>query len=209
MAVQAAPKEQTQQAQTPVQVARRAFSTADYHRMAEAGILGEDDRVELIDGEVRLMSPIGLTHVVIVNSYVALLSAQADKLVIVSVQNPIQLSDKSEPQPDLALWRYREDSYRKAAPTPADVLLVIEVSDSTLAYDRQEKLPRYALAGIPEVWITNVDGETIEHYSEPQGNQYATKQTFKRGQTINVLALPQITIAVDSIFGPPPVKEQS
>src|SRR5579871_3101296 len=174
MAVQTAPAEQVQQAQTTVAGMRRLFTTADYHRMGEAGILGEDDRVELIDGEIRNMSPIGWTHVVIVNSYVALLSAQADKLVIVSVQNPVQLSDKSEPQPDVALWRYREDNYRKAPPTPADVLLLIEVSDTTLAYDRQEKLPRYAQAGIPEVWITNIDGEAIERYSEPQGNQYAT-----------------------------------
>src|SRR5256885_15361237 len=95
MAVQTAPIEQVQQAQTTVHVVRRAFSTADYHRMAEAGILGEDDRVELIDGEVRLMSPIGLTHVVIVNRYAALLFAQADKMVIVSVQNPIQIGRAS------------------------------------------------------------------------------------------------------------------
>ncbi len=198
MAVQTAPMEQVQ---TSVQVARRAFSTADYHRMAEAGILGEDDRVELIDGEVRLMSPIGTTHAAIVNRYAVLLFAQVGKTAIVSVQNPIQLSATSEPQPDLALLRYRDDFYAKAAPTPADVLLLIEVSDTTLAYDRQEKLPRYALAGVPEVWITNVDGQAVERYSDPQGNQYATKQTFKRGQSIGVLALPQIMVAVDNIFG--------
>jgi len=190
-----------EQVQTSVQVARRAFSTADYHRMAEAGILGEDDRVELIDGEVRLMSPIGTTHAAIVNRYAVLLFAQVGKTAIVSVQNPIQLSATSEPQPDLALLRYRDDFYAKAAPTPADVLLLIEVSDTTLAYDRQEKLPRYALAGVPEVWITNVDGQAVERYSDPQGNQYATKQTFKRGQSIGVLALPQIMVAVDNIFG--------
>jgi len=198
MAVQTAPMEQVQ---TSVQVARRAFSTADYHRMAEAGILGEDDRVELIDGEVRLMSPIGTIHAAIVNRYAVLLFAQVGKTAIVSVQNPIQLSATSEPQPDLALLRYRDDFYAKAAPTPADVLLLIEVSDATLAYDRQEKLPRYALAGVPEVWITNVDGQAVERYSDPQGNQYATKQTFKRGQSIGVLALPQIMVAVDNIFG--------
>src|SRR5258707_15402017 len=109
MAVQTAPKEQIQQAQTTVHVARRAFSTADYHRMAEVGILGEDDRVELIDGEVRLMSPIGTPHAPIVKRYNALLSALAGKTAIVSVQDPIQLNTTSEPQPDLALLRYRDD----------------------------------------------------------------------------------------------------
>ena len=209
MAVQTAPTEQVKQPQASAQAMRRAFTTADYHRMAEAGILGEDDRVELIDGEVRLMSPIGFTHVAIVNDYNALLTAQVGNAAIVSVQNPIQLSRTSEPEPDLVLLRYRDDRYHKGPATAADVLLLIEVSDTTLAYDRQEKLPRYALAGIPEVWITDVDGQAVERYSEPQGNQYATKQTFKRGQSISVLALPQITIAVDSIFGPKEGSEES
>ena len=201
MAVQTAPTEQIQQAQTTVQVARRAFSSADYHRMGEIGILGEDDRVELIDGDIRLMSSYSIAHVSIVLRSNAIIAPQVGKTAIVSVHNPILLNNFSEPQPDITLLRYRADFYRKAAPTAADVLLLIEVSDTTLAYDRQEKLPRYALAGVPEVWITNVDGQAVERYSDPQGNQYATKQTFKRGQSIGVLALPQITVAVDSIFG--------
>src|SRR5579859_7215942 len=143
MAVQIAPIEQ---AQTSAQVTRRAFSTADYHRMAEVGILGEDDRVELIDGEVRLTSPYSTAHVAIVLRYNAFLSPQVGKAAIASVHNPILLNNFSEPQPDIAFLRYRDDFYAKAAPTAADVLLLIEVSDTTLAYDRQEKLPRYALA---------------------------------------------------------------
>jgi Uma2 family endonuclease len=111
------------------------------------------------------------------------------------------LKDNSEPQPDIALLRYRDDFYRKALPKAADVLLIIEVSDTTLILDRQEKLPRYALAGIPEVWLTDVGGETIERHTDPVGNQYATKQTLRRGQTISVQALPNITLSVDSIFG--------
>ncbi len=183
------------------QIARRAFSVADYHRMGEAGILGEDDRVELIDGEVRQMSPIGIPHAAIVKRYTALLSPQVGKTAIVSVQNPIQLNYTSEPQPDLALLRYRDDFYAKTAPKAADVLLIIEVSDSTLIYDRLEKLPRYTLAGVPEVWLTDVTDEAVECYTEPQGDQYATKQTFKRGQRISVQALPIISLSLDNIFG--------
>jgi Uma2 family endonuclease len=196
MATQTAPTQQTH-----VEVARWAVSVADYHRIHEAGILGEDDRVELIDGEVRLMRPIGTLHAAIVKRYNALLFSQVGQMAIVSVQDPIQLNGISEPQPDLALLRYRDDFYAQATPTAADVLLVIEVSDTTLAYDRLEKLPRYALAGIPELWITDVDGVAVERYTDPQGNQYATKQTFKRGQHLNVQALPKISLSIDNIFG--------
>jgi Uma2 family endonuclease len=183
------------------QTTRWTVSVADYHRMHEAGVLGEDDRVELIDGEIRVMAPIGVKHAAAVKRYNALLTAQVGKNAIVSVHNPVQLNDKSEPQPDLALLKYRDDFYGNVAPLASDVLLIIEVSDTTLVYDRLEKLPRYALAGIPEVWITDTDGEAIEKYTDPKGNQYATKQTFKRGQSISVQALPIITLTVDSILG--------
>src|SRR5258706_5980006 len=196
MVVQTAPTQQIQ-----VEIARWAISVADYHRIHEAGILGEDDRVELIDGEVRLMSPIGTAHAAIVTLYMALLFPQVGQNAILSVQNPIQLNDASEPQPDLMLLQYRADFYIKVPPRAADVLLIIEVSDSTLAYDRLEKLPRYALAGIPEGWITDVDGQAVERYTDPQGNQYGTKQTLKRGQSISVQALPTVSLSIDSIFG--------
>ncbi len=196
MVAQTAPTQQSQ-----VEIARWAISVANYHRIHEAGILGEDDRVELIDGEVRLMSPIGTLHAAIVKRYAALLFAQVGQTAIISVQDPIQLNSMSEPQPDLALLRYQEDFYAQATPSAADVLLIIEVSDTTLAYDRLEKLPRYALAGIPEVWITDVDGQAVERHTDPQDNQYATKQTFKRGQRLSVQALPTISLSIDSIFG--------
>src|SRR5260221_14017876 len=122
-------------------------------------------------------------------------------LSIDSVQNAMFLNDYTVPQPDLALFKYREDFYRKVRPTVADILLIIEVSGTTLAFERQVKLPRYAQAGIPEVWITVLENDTVERYSEPSGNQYATKQTFKRGQSVNILALPQIIFSIDSIFG--------
>ncbi len=187
--------------QPQAQVRRWAFSTTDYHRMREIGFFREDDRLELIDGEVRLMSPIGPRHAAFVNQFAAALILQVGKIAIVSIQNPIHLNDNTEPIPDLLLLKPRRDAYASALPNPADTLLIIEVSDTTLVYDQQEKLPRYAQAGIPEVWLTDADKQTIERHSEPSGTQYATKQTFKRGQSISVLALPQITISLDSIFG--------
>jgi len=202
MVAQIAPEVQIQQ---PVQIVRLAFTTADYHRMGEIGIFKPGNRVELIDGEVRIMSPIGTRHAAFVIRLSEVLTVQVGKAAIVSVQNPVQLNDYTEPQPDLLLLRRRDDYYENALPQAADVMLLIEVSDTTLAYDRQEKLPRYARAGIPEVWIAVADDDrekrVVERYTDPQDNQYATKQTFKRGQSISILALPQITVSVDSIFG--------
>lgn len=203
MVAQTAPE--VQQLQQSVQVSRWAFTTTDYHRMAEVGIFKPGDRVELIDGEVRIMSPIHALHASIVSRLIALFVPLVVKSAIVSIQNPVQLNNYTEPQPDFALLHFRDDYYRDALPQAADVLLIIEVSDTTLAYDRQEKLPRYARAGIPELWIAVADDDpekrVVERYSEPKDNQYATKQTFKRGQSISVLALPQVTITVDNIFG--------
>jgi Uma2 family endonuclease len=180
MVAKTAPTQQTQTNQ--VEIRRWMVTVANYHKMHEIGILGEDDRVELIDGEVRVMSPIGSLHAAIVNRLVALLTSQIGQTAIVSVQNPIQLSTTSEPQPDLAILKYRPDFYAQATPSAADVLL-------------------YALAGIPEVWITDVEGKAVERYTDPQGNQYATKQTFKQGQSISINALSTISLNIDSIFG--------
>lgn len=141
------------------------FTVADYARMREAGILREDDRVELLDGEVRSMGPIGPFHAAIVNVLVLLFTRQLGDRAIVSGQNPIQLHNHSEPQPDVAILQPREDFYAAAHPRPDDVLIVVEVSDSSLDYDRNEKLPRYASAGIPEVWIIDVGKQTIEQYT--------------------------------------------
>ncbi len=202
MVAQTAPEVQVQQ---PVQASRWAFTTADYHRMGEAGIFKSGDRVELIDGEVRAMSPIGFLHAGIISALIAVIVPQVGKSAVVSVQSPVQLNDYTEPEPDFLLLRPRDDYYRSALPQAADVLLLIEVSDTTLAYDRQEKLPRYARAGIPEVWIAVADSDrkkqAVERYTDPHDNQYSTKQTFKRGQSISILALQQISLSVDSIFG--------
>jgi len=177
------------------------FTVDDYHRMAKAGILHEDDRVELIDGELIQMAAIGSRHFACVNRLNAEFSAEAAGRFIVSVQNPVRLSRHSEPQPDIVLLRPRGDSYESGLPGPEDALLVVEVSDSTVTYDRRVKLPLYAAAGIPEAWLVNLPRRSIEVHREPRDGRYHQVTVFRRGETITLLALPQISIAVDAILG--------
>jgi Uma2 family endonuclease len=181
-------------------VARRQFTVTEYQRMAETGILHEDDRVELIDGEIFEMSPIGSRHVACVNRLLASVSQQVGQTVIVSVQNPIQLTDYAEPQPDLVLLRAQPDFYAEALPTPLDVLLLIEVADTSLEYDRDVKIPRYALANIPEVWLVDVENETVIVYTRPSTSGYQTVQQFEAGKVIRATMVPSVEVAVDEIF---------
>jgi Uma2 family endonuclease len=177
------------------------FTVRDYDRMLASGILNEDDRVELIDGEVREMSPIGERHASTVNRLNHLLVECVGRQAIVSVQNPVVLDDLTKPQPDLVLLRWQDDFYAARAVHAHDVLLVIEVSDTTLEYDRLEKLPRYAAAGIDEAWIIDVFGQSIEHYSQPQGGGYRKMETLEHGQTIRSIALPHLILEVDAVLG--------
>ena len=180
---------------------RRQFRVTDYHRMVDAGILGEDDRVELIAGEVVDMSPVGTRHAACVDRLNMALTRHAAGSAIVRVQSPIQLDDYSEPQPDIALLRVRDDFYMYSHPMPADVLLLIEVADSSTAYDRNTKLPLYAHAAIPEVWLVSVPDERIERYTQPMNGIYQMIQIVQRGQDLRSTALPNLTVAADSIFG--------
>ena len=184
-----------------VEILRWQFTVADFARMVEAGILAEDDRVELIDCEVRAMRPIGPRHVAIVNRLNALLSRQVADRAIVSVQNPIQLTDYTEPQPDIAVLRPREDFYAQALPLPEDVLLVVEVAETSLEYDRDEKIPRYAQTRIPEVWLIEVEQATVAQYTHPDGTRYRRAQTLARGQSLSTDILGSLHVAIDGIFG--------
>jgi len=150
-----------------VQPQKRYFNVDDYYRMFQAGVFSQEDRVELIEGEVVEMSPIGSSHGGTVNRSSTFLRRKLDDIVIVSVQNPVRLDDFSEPQPDLALLKPRKDFYSKAHPIAEDVLVVIEVADTSLAYDRNVKLPLYARAGIPEAWLIVLAKEVIEIHSQP------------------------------------------
>jgi Uma2 family endonuclease len=169
--------------------------------MADAGILGEDDRVELIEGEILEMASIGSQHAACVDRLNRFLQQGAGDRVVVRVQNPVRLSDLTEPQPDLALLRPRDDFYATAHPGPADTLLIVEVSHSTLGYDRGIKLPLYAAARIPEVWIVNGDEGVIEVYRDPSGAAYRNGWRLEAGDQITPLALPSLEIPVARILG--------
>jgi Uma2 family endonuclease len=173
----------------------------DYYRMADAGIFREDDRVELLDGEIYEMTPIGDGHAGTTNYLNAVLSRRLAERVVVAIQNPIRLSDYSEPEPDITLLRLRADYYRTRKPRPDDVLLLIEVADSSIDYDQTTKLPRYATAGIVEVWIVNLGDDRVEVYRDPEGDGYATQKTFVRGDSVAPEALPDLVLRVDEILG--------
>ena len=181
------------------EVTRRRFTVHEYHRMGEAGILHEDDRIELIDGELVEMAAIGSRHFTCVNRLTHLLVGEVGDNVIVSVQNPVRLNEYAEPQPDVALIRSKD--YSGSLPTPDDVLLLIEVSDTTLAYDRGLKLSRYAQAGIPEVWIADLKGEKIEHHTGPSGDLYRHVALARRGETLQTSALPSRELRVTNVLG--------
>ncbi len=180
------------------EITRRRFTVHDYHHMAKAGILHEDDSVELIEGEIVEMAAIGTRHFVCVNTLNRLLVRAVGDEAIVSVQNPVQLNEHSEPQPDLAVIRARD--YKESLPTPEDVLLLIEVSDTTLAYDRNTKLPLYAQASIPEVWIVDIGGGFLERHVEPSGNIYRRVEKARRGETLSSVALTEVVLSVDDLL---------
>jgi Uma2 family endonuclease len=184
-----------------VQILRWYFTVTDFARMAEVGIFTEDDRVELIDGEVRVMSPIGPRHTALVKRLNTLLSRHVADRTIVSVQDPIQLTDDTEPQPDLALLRARADFYAQAHPRPAEVFVVVEVAETSLEYDRDEKIPRYARARIPEVWLIDVARETITQYTQPDGTGYRGEQTLHRGHILVSTTVSSLQLTVDDILG--------
>lgn len=183
------------------QPARRWFTASEFNRMAEAGILTEDDRVELIEGEIVKMSPIGSRHAACVNRLNMLLSRQAGQTWIVSVQNPIVAGDYSEPEPDVAVLRMRADYYSQKLPTAADVLMVIEVADTSSDIDRDVKVPLYARAGVPVAILVDLSREVIEVYSEPAHNQYQSVQLFGRGDSFRVNVMPQSNLNVNDVLG--------
>jgi len=181
------------------EVIRRRFTVHDYHRMGEAGILHEDDRVELIEGEIVEMAAIGTRHFTCVNQLTRLLVRGVGDAAIVSVQNPVRLDEHTEPQPDLTVLRVRD--YRESLPMPEDVLLLIEVSDTTLAYDRGVKLPLYARAAIREVWIVDLPGEVIERHTDPSGGGYQHVERARHQETLESVALPGLALRVNSVLG--------
>lgn len=184
-----------------VEPTRYRFTRADYHRMAQTGIIKPGARVELIDGDVVAMSPIGRRHVACVDRLTDIFVPSVRPAAIVRVQSSIVLDDHGEPEPDIAVLRRRADFYAESDAMPEDVLLIVEVADSSEMYDRRVKLPLYARYGIPETWIAELNSDRVAVYTDPTPDGYATTRVFRRGESVSPRAFPDLVIAVDDILG--------
>lgn len=180
-------------------IERHQFTARQYEKMIALGIIDPEARVELIDGEIIAMSPANEPHEGMVRLILNRLMPLVGRLATVDVQNAIALDDRSRPEPDLMLLKHRPDAYRDHRPGPQDVLLLIEVADSSLQKDRTVKLPRYARAGISEVWIIDVEGHCVEVYRGPVGERYGQYFVLQQGHVL-CSALPQILLSVDDLF---------
>ncbi len=188
--------------QVHVEPTRRRISVDEYMKMAEAGIFAEDEHVELIDGDIIEMSPIGNPHEArtsAANRLLAPLFIQGR--AVLRVQGHVRLDDNNRLQPDLALLKWRDDLYEIQSPAPDDILLLIEVSDSTLAYDRNVKLALYARFGIPEVWIANIPARVVEVYRDPVDSEYTAERVYQPGETISPAAFDDVEIPVSRFIG--------
>jgi hypothetical protein len=184
-----------------VEAVKRIFSVEEYHRMLGAGILGEDDRVELLEGELFEMTPVSTRHAATVKRLLHLFVAQVAGRAIVSIQDPIGLGGVSEPQADLCLLAPRDDFYASAHPSAADVLLLVEVSDTSQAYDRNIKLPLYARHGIQEVWLLDLSSSRLSIFRDPSGDGYRTVRRPEPGEPVAPLALPDLTLRARDLLG--------
>jgi Uma2 family endonuclease len=185
----------------PVHTPRRLFTVHEFYRMADAGIFQEDDRVELLAGEIVEMTPIGSRHAACVGQLNRLLHKLLTDDVFVRVQDPIRLDDYSEPQPDIVIVRTRSDFYRTAHPTAADVLLVIEVADASADTDRSVKVPLYASARIPETWIVDLNGRVIDVYRRPDVNGYKEHLRLASGADLTAAQIADLTVSVSEVLG--------
>ncbi len=184
---------------TQTALQRRLFTVSDYYKMAEAGILSPDDRVELIGGEILKMSPIKSQHVGVINKLVKMFIRQLDDRATITSQSPLHINKFSEPQPDIMVARFREDEYGAQHPRPEDVFLLIEVADSSLAFDLKVKTSLYAQAGIPEYWIVNIPERQVEVFRQPSGKDYLEKQIASPLDSITSTEI-EFTLAVTSLF---------
>ena len=196
----------TTQVQAP-QVTRetRKFTAEEYFRMVEAGIIQEDERVELVEGEILLMPPMGHPHASGIMRHTRIFASLivANRVTLL-VQAPLPLGEHSAPEPDLALLKFREDDYAGGYASPEDTLLVIEVAESSLNYDMAIKSQVYGRAGIPEMWVLNLQGDCLERFTEPGDAGYAQHSTLRRGEKVTPLALPDVELAVEDLLLPKP-----
>jgi len=173
-----------------------AFTRTDYHAMINAGILGEDDPIELINGQIVQNMPIGTAHAGMVNRLTQLLTARIGQRCIVAVQNPIALNEFSEPEPDIALLKPREDYYADSHATPTEVIALIEVADTSLGFDRENKIPLYAAGGIPEVWLVDLPTKSVHVFRQPGQTHYAEVLRLRGEDTLPIPGLPDAQLSV-------------
>lgn len=187
-----------------VELTRVRFTVDEYHRMADTGILHEDDRVELIDGEIVRMSPVGAQHAGTTKKLNRLLSRALGDAAVIGVQDPVRLADDTEPEPDISVLRPRADFYTESLPVPAEIVLLIEVADTSLLADRVVKIPRYARAGIAEVWLVDLDHRRIERYRRPSAAGYEDVTTIGPGGSLASVVAPTLVIRADDLLPVPP-----
>jgi Uma2 family endonuclease len=184
-----------------VQISRHRFSVDDYYRMVDAGILCERDRIELIDGEVVTISSPGPRHSACVTRTTRAFFARVGETALVRVQDPVRLNRHNQPQPDLSIVRPRTDFYEAGHPGPTDILLIIEVADSSLDYDRVVKARIYGESGVPEYWVVDVIGESLWRHTELRDGSYRSIRECRRGEGIAPELLPDVLIAVEDLIG--------
>lgn len=185
---------------TTLEIPKRLFSVAEYHKLAETGILREEDRVELINGEIIEISPIGPKHAGNMGRLAQFLTLLFRENAIIRVQSPVQLGTYSEPEPDLAILKPREDFYTTSHPRPNEIMLLVEFADTSLSYDQKIKLPLYASHNIPETWLIDLLENRIMVFEHPKGEQYLNINTFQKGEAVQSTVLPEI-VPVEKILG--------
>jgi Uma2 family endonuclease len=185
----------------PLRLLPGAFTVEMYHKLGELGVFHEDDRVELVNGQIVPMTPIGDAHAACVQRLSTYLGGRVQLPVFVSTQSPVMLDARWEPQPDVAVVRRDGGLAGHWRVSAQNVLLIIEVADSSLDYDRDTKIPRYAAVGIPETWLVDLNTERISIYRDPGQNGYREVVTIRRGETLRPSALPATAITADEILG--------
>ena len=183
----------------PVQTQHR-FNVKEYYRMAETGVLRPDARVELLDGRIIDMSPIGSSHAGMVKRFIRIFNKFANERWAISAQDPLRMDDHSEPEPDFMLLKPSPDDYTSRHPEPEDVFLLIEVSEASLDYDREEKIPAYGRAGILECWIVNLRDQSLEVYREPHFTGYGSKTILRAGDKVFPQAFPDVIVSVAELL---------
>ena len=177
------------------------FTVDEFQRMAQAGVFTDDERLELIAGEILEIGHMGHRHAACVDRLTALCAEQLARKAVVRVQGPLQVNKRSQSQSDILLLKPKSGFYEDRLPIPEDVILLMEASDSTLEYDRGVKLALYARNLVPKIWIIDLQSEMIEVYTQPKGNNYAEFRQFGRGEAITSAYLPELALDADSVLG--------